>query len=80
LAQAIAAVSLCLDPDQIVLSGGVANSADLLIDPILNRLKGVIPILPSLVSSSLGYRAGVLGAVILLLHNTLDYYAVRKLS
>lgn len=80
LAQAIAAVSLCLDPDQIVLSGGVANSADLLIDPILDRLKGVIPILPSLIPSSLGYRAGVLGAVILLLHNTLDYYAVRKLS
>jgi predicted NBD/HSP70 family sugar kinase len=80
LAQAVAAVSVCFDPDIIVLGGGVSRSADLLVGPILARLEGAIPIKPQLVASSLGYRATVMGSIINLLHHTSDFYVVRKLS
>ena len=80
LAQAVAAMSLCFDPDMIVLGGGVARSADLLIEPILARLKGVLPVPPNLVASTLGYQAAVMGAILDLLHNTADFYVVRKMS
>ena len=80
LAQAIAAVAVCFDPDVIVLGGGVARSADLLIDPILERINGTIPVQPQLVASTLGHRASVMGAIINLLHNTSDFYVVKKLN
>jgi len=49
LAIAIATISVLFDPELIVLGGGVSRSADLLIDPILNRLDGAIPIKPRIV-------------------------------
>ena len=80
LAQTVAALTVCYDPEMIVLSGGVAKSADLLIEPIYQRIEGVIPIRPQLVASNLGQRAAVLGTVIETLYNTADFYMVRKLS
>lgn len=78
LAQAIAAISLIVDPEVIILGGGVARSADLLIEPILNRLDGTIPVRPKIVASQLGYRAGILGSVARLLRATSSYYHVQK--
>jgi predicted NBD/HSP70 family sugar kinase len=63
LALAIANITTVLDPELVILSGGVARSADLLIEPILRRLDGVVPFVPRLVASSLGSRAAALGAV-----------------
>jgi predicted NBD/HSP70 family sugar kinase len=80
LAQTVAALTVCYDPEMIVLSGGVAKSADLLIEPIYQRIEGVIPIRPQLVASNLGQRGAVLGTVIETLYNTADFYMVRKLS
>jgi glucokinase len=80
LAQAIAAIALCYDPDIVLLGGGVSRSADLLIEPILHRLDGAIPIVPKLQVSRLGYRATVMGVVIQLLRLTSDYYTIRKLK
>jgi len=80
LAQAIAAIQLVVDPELILLGGGVSNSADLLIDPVLKRLEGVIPVQPVLIPSRLGYRAGVLGAVVKLLRVTANYYLLQKFS
>ena len=80
LAQAIASIQLLIDPDIILLGGGVSRSADLLIEPILARLRGVIPILPRLEASRLGYRAAVLGAVVQLLRVTSNYYSLNKYS
>jgi glucokinase len=80
LALAIASISLVLDPEVILLGGGVAKSADLLIEPILERLKGSIPILPRIEASNLGYRAAVLGAIVKLLRMTSDYYWLQKYS
>ncbi len=80
LAVAIANLSVTFDPELIVLGGGVTRSADLLIEPILRRMEGTIPALPRLVVSSLERRAVVMGAVTNVLHNTSDFFMVRKLS
>jgi glucokinase len=80
LAITVAAVITFFDPEVIVLSGGVVQSTDLVIEPLLQRLKGKIPHIPPVVASTLGHRAAVLGAMINLLHNTSDFYVVHKLS
>ncbi len=80
LAQAIAALAVCFDPDMIILSGDVLCAADVLIEPILQRINGAIPILPRLVASRLGRRAVVMGAIMETLYNMTDFYVVHKLS
>ncbi|MEN4042267.1 MAG: ROK family transcriptional regulator [Anaerolineaceae bacterium] len=80
LAQAIAAVQLILDPELILLGGGVSAAADLLIEPILQRLKGAIPTQPNIRVAQLGYRAGVMGSVVRLLQVTANYYRVEKFA
>jgi glucokinase len=80
LAIAVASIGAYFDPDVIILGGGVARSSDLLLKPILNRIDGTIPNLPRLVVSPLDRRAAVMGAITTILHNTSDFYVVRKLS
>jgi predicted NBD/HSP70 family sugar kinase len=80
LSLAIASVSTLLDPEVIVLGGGVARSADLLIGPILQRLEGVVPSLPRLAASSLGRRAAAMGAIMLVLNATTDHFVVKRLA
>lgn len=80
LAIAIANVSVLFDPELIVLGGGVSRSADLLIDPVLKRIEGAVPVTPKLVASTLGRQAAVMGAITNVLHNTAEFYVVRKLS
>ena len=67
LSMTIAAISITIDPEIMVIGGGVANSADLLIPGILKCLDGVIPVRPNLVASDLGSRAAVMGAISLVL-------------
>jgi predicted NBD/HSP70 family sugar kinase len=78
LALAIAAVTLLYDPEVIVLGGGVSRSADMLIEPVLRRLDGTMPILPKILVSQLGYRGAVLGAAMQLLRITSDHYTIQK--
>ena len=80
LAIAIVNMVAVFDPDLIVLGGGVSRSADLLIEPILRRLSGIIPNPPRLVVSRLGLQATVMGAITNVLHNTSNFYVVHKLS
>lgn len=80
LAIAIANLAVSFDPEIIVLGGGVAGSADLLIAPILERINGAIPDPPQLVVSTLGRRAAVMGAITNVLYRTADFYVVRKLT
>jgi glucokinase len=80
LAIAIANLAVAFDPEMIILGGGVSRSAEMLVDPILQRMEGSIPTLPKLVVSSLGLRAGVMGAITNVLHNTSNFYVVHKLS
>ena len=76
LSFAIAAVTAILDPEVIVLGGGVARSADVLIGPILEKLDGVMPGRPNLVQSSLGSRAAAMGAIMLVLDITTEHVAL----
>lgn len=79
LSMVIADISTLLDPELIVLSGGVSNSTDLLIPPILKRLDGIIQHIPRLEMSALGAQATVMGAISLILHLTKEYYVIRRL-
>ena len=80
LTMAIANLSVLFDPELIVLRGGVPQLAEMFLDPITNRLQGIIPSPPKLVVSDLGLRATVMGAVVTVLHNTSNFYIVQKLS
>jgi len=71
---------VAFDPELIVLGGSISPFADLLLDPILKRINGTIPVLPKLVISNLGMRAVVMGAITNVLHNTSNFYVVHKLS
>ena len=71
---------LTINQRAVVLGGGVARSADLLIEPILGRLQGVVPFVPRLVASSLGRRAATMGAIMLVLHATTGYVVAQSLS
>jgi glucokinase len=63
-------VIACIDPELIVLGGGVARSADLLLEPLKRRIEGIPAVVPSIAVSTLGYRATVLGAIPMILHGT----------
>ncbi len=79
LALVIAAISVVLDPQVIVLGGGVSRSADILVEPILSRLEGVLPAPVQLVVSNLGYRAAVMGAIMLILDTTTEHVAIQTI-
>ncbi len=74
LAILVANLMAFYDPDIIILSGGVSRSHDLLVQPILNLVEGCVLIQPNIVLSSLGYQAGVLGAIVNLLLNCPEIY------
>jgi len=79
LGLAIASVSALLNPEVVILGGSVVRSADLLVDPIRERLQGAVPFLPRLVVSQLGLRAAVMGAIMLVLNATMEYFVVSRL-
>jgi glucokinase len=62
LAVSVANVQALLDPERIILGGGIARAADRIIPGIEQRLALCLPTVPLIVKSELGYRAGVLGA------------------
>jgi len=78
LAVAIADIAAMLDPEIIILGGGVLASADLMVEPILKRLDGVVPYAPQLAASTLGPRAAALGAVTLVLHGTTGRVVINR--
>lgn len=77
LAQAVANVAALLNPEMIVLGGGVARSGKLLLEPIKGRIQGTIPIAPEIVLSELGGEAVALGAVALAIGATRGDVFVR---
>ena len=64
LARAVAAITAVLDPELVVLGGGIGRNGDLLITPMSRRLEKLLPLRPPpLMVSSLGDDAVVLGAL-----------------
>ncbi|MET8626864.1 ROK family protein [Kitasatospora sp. NPDC004669] len=63
LAYAVAVLSAVLDPDLVVLGGGIGGSADLLLEPLEQALHRLAPMRPTLAPSLLGEEAVLLGSV-----------------
>lgn len=63
LAHTVAAVSAVLDPDLVVLGGGVGHNADLLLSTVRQTLRTLTPLRPKVAPSGLGEDAVLLGAV-----------------
>ncbi|MEW6093689.1 MAG: ROK family transcriptional regulator [Chloroflexota bacterium] len=78
LSLAMANVIVCLDPELVILGGGVAGSAGMLIEPIKKRLTGVIPRLPRIEGSLLNDKAAILGAVVRVFQKYTDYSVVHN--
>ncbi|MDX6545026.1 MAG: hypothetical protein QOG02_800, partial [Gaiellales bacterium] len=63
IALAIAAVAPVLDPQIVILGGGIARNGDLLITPVERELRSLSPFRPRIVASQLGDEAVLRGAV-----------------
>lgn len=64
LGVALANAAALLDPEVIVLGGGVARAPErLLLEPVRRIVETLVPYPPKVVVSALGEQAGVLGAV-----------------
>ena len=63
IAHVVAAISAVLDPDLVVLGGGVGHGADLLLDPVREVLHRTTPLRPRVGASELGDDAVLLGAL-----------------
>jgi predicted NBD/HSP70 family sugar kinase len=60
---ALAAIVTVLDPELVVLGGGIGRNGDLLLEPVRRALAAVSPIRPRVAVSELGADSELLGAV-----------------
>ncbi|MCQ4082325.1 ROK family transcriptional regulator [Streptomyces sp. RB6PN25] len=63
LAHAVAALAAVVDPELVVLGGGIGRNTDLLLGPLRSTLRDLTPLRPRVVPSALGDDAVLLGAV-----------------
>jgi predicted NBD/HSP70 family sugar kinase len=63
LALAIATVTPVLDPELVILGGGIGRNGDLLLEPIERELRQLLPFQPKVAVSALGEDAVLRGAV-----------------
>ncbi|MFE3686347.1 ROK family protein [Streptomyces sp. NPDC059095] len=78
IAHTVAVVAAVLDPDLVILGGGVGHSADLLLRPVRETLRALTPLRPKLARSSLGEDAVLLGAVATALGTARDVAFERR--
>jgi len=63
LALAIATVTPVLDPELVILGGGIGRNGDLLLEPIERELRQLVPFRPKVAVSALGEDAVLRGAI-----------------
>ncbi|MEA4910420.1 MAG: ROK family transcriptional regulator [Anaerolineaceae bacterium] len=80
MALAVASVTAIVDPEVIILAGGITQFADLLIPPIQDRLGNLLPTGVHLVQSPLGLRGSVMGAIAKVMYHTAGYYVMKKID
>jgi glucokinase len=80
LAEAVANVACTLNPEMIVLGGGLARSDDLLLEPIKERVRRVVPFAPEIVLTQLGDDAVLRGAIALAVRATREDISVQGVA
>lgn len=80
LALAVSSVISITDPEVVIFAGGIAAFADLLIEPVKERLGDLLPMGVNLVQSPLGLRGCVMGAIAKVMYHTAGYYVVHKIE
>ncbi|MBX7554735.1 ROK family transcriptional regulator [Streptomyces sp. NPDC004232] len=78
IAHTVAAAAAVLDPDLVVLGGGVGHSVDLLLRPVQERVRTLTPLRPRIAPSRLGEDAVLLGAVATALDTARDLVFERR--
>ncbi|MFE2508392.1 ROK family transcriptional regulator [Streptomyces naganishii] len=78
IAHTVAAAAAVLDPDLVVLGGGVGHSVDLLLEPVREHLRTLTPLRPEVAASRLGADAVLLGAVATALGTARDVVFERR--
>ena len=63
LALAIAAITAVLDPELIVIGGGIGQRGELLLPPLERKLQQLTPLRPRVVASKLGDDSVLLGSI-----------------
>jgi len=63
LAQGIACLVWVLDPQTVIISGGLSSAGDVLLNPLSRAVERLVPVPPQFLISSLGDEAVVLGAL-----------------
>jgi predicted NBD/HSP70 family sugar kinase len=77
IALAVAAVVPVVDPELVILGGGVGRNGDLLLEPVERELHAISPFQPRLEVSALGEDAELTGAVALALQTAQDLLFTR---
>lgn len=77
LALAVATVTPVLDPELVILGGGIGSHGDLLLEPMERELRQLMPFKPRLAVSALGDDAVVLGAVAIALESARERVFAR---
>ncbi|HIP97276.1 MAG TPA: ROK family protein, partial [Anaerolineae bacterium] len=78
LAQAVANVACTLNPEMIILGGALTRSGDLLLEPIKERVRRVVPFWPKIVLTQLGDDAVLQGAIALAIRATQEDISVQE--
>ncbi|MEU8034245.1 ROK family transcriptional regulator [Streptomyces sp. NPDC049099] len=78
IAHTVAAATAVLDPDLVVLGGGVGHSVDLLLRPVQEHVRTLTPLRPRIAPSRLGEDAVLLGAVATALDTARDLVFERR--
>jgi len=63
IAYVICGVTAVLDPELVVLAGGVGLNQDLLLEPVTRHVQAMSPFMPRIEVSKCGKEAALLGAV-----------------
>ena len=77
IALTIAAVAAVVDPELVILGGGVGSNGDLLLEPVRHELRGVSPFRPRVEVSALREEATLYGSVSMALEAARDQLFFR---
>jgi predicted NBD/HSP70 family sugar kinase len=77
IALAVAAIVTVVDPELVVLGGGIGRNGDLLLEPVERELAELSPFRPRIDVSALGDEAGLHGSVALALQAAQDQLFAR---